>query len=212
VAPLLPLIIVLGAALSWSAGNVIARQAKAASGLGLVVWSGAVVPLPLAGLSLLVDGPDAVLGTLAHLQPVTIASALYTAIFGSLVGYGIWNRLLARYPSSAVVPFTLLVPVVGMSAAWLVLAEVPTPAELAGGVLLLGGVATAVLAGGGGPRQRRDDVLETDLGAGLGAGSGAGLGAGLRAGDADDNGRLAAADGTRAPAGRRAGAREPEAR
>lgn len=201
VAPLLPLIIVLGAALSWAAGNVIARQAKAASGLGLVVWSGAVVPLPLAGLSFLVDGPDAVLGTLAHLQPVTIASALYTAIFGSLVGYGIWNRLLARYPSSAVVPFTLLVPVVGMSAAWLVLAEVPALAELAGGALLLGGVATAVLTGGG-RRQRRDVVLAPDLG----AGSGAALGAGLRAGDADDDGRLAAA------AGSRDGAREPEAR
>lgn len=38
VAPLLPLVIVLAAALSWAAGNVIARRAKAASGLGLVVW------------------------------------------------------------------------------------------------------------------------------------------------------------------------------
>jgi len=56
VAPLLPLVIVLAAALSWAAGNVIVRRAKAASGLGLVVWSGAVVPLPLGGLSLLLDG------------------------------------------------------------------------------------------------------------------------------------------------------------
>ena len=120
-----------------------------------MVWSGAVVPLPLAGLSLLVDGPDAVLGTLGDLQPATILSALYTAIFASLVGYGIWNRLLASYPSSAVVPFTLLVPVVGMTAAWLALGEVPTPAELAGGLLLLGGVATAVLAGRNRLTQRR---------------------------------------------------------
>lgn len=197
VAPLLPLIIVLGAALSWAAGNVVARQAKAASGLGLVVWSGAVVPLPLAGLSLLVDGPEAVLGTLADLQPATIISALYTAIFASLVGYGIWNRLLASYPSSAVVPFTLLVPVVGMSAAWLALGEVPTPAELAGGLLLLGGVATAVLTGGATMRQRRGALLAPP-------GLGAGLGAGLRAAEADDDGRLAAAAG-------RVGVREPDA-
>jgi len=208
VAPILPLIIVLAAAMSWAVGNVIARQAKAASGLGLVVWSGAVVPLPLAGLSFLVDGPDAVLGTLANLQPVTIVSALYTAIFGSLVGYGIWNRLLARYPSSAVVPFTLLVPVVGMSAAWLVLAEVPTPAELAGGAILLGGVATAVLAGGHTSRQRRDADLVPEAGAGLGTD----LPPGAGAGDADDDGRLAAAAGIRAGAGSRDGAREPEAR
>ncbi|MBT8162751.1 MULTISPECIES: EamA family transporter [Arthrobacter] len=145
VAPVVPLMIVLAAALSWAVGNVIVRKAKAASGLGLVVWSGAVVPIPLAGLSLIVDGPAAVVGTLSNLQPATILSALYTAVFASLIGYGIWNRLLSLYPSSAVVPFTLLVPVVGMTAAWLLISEVPTTAELAGGLLLLGGVATAVL-------------------------------------------------------------------
>ncbi|MEE2570460.1 EamA family transporter [Pseudarthrobacter sp. J64] len=144
VAPVLPLLITLAAALSWAAGNIVARKAKAASGLGLVVWSGAVVPIPLLGLSLLVDGPSAVVGTLMDLQPATIGSALYTAIFASLVGYGIWNGLLSRYPSSSVVPFTLLVPVVGISAAWVVLGEIPTTADLVGGALLLGGVATAV--------------------------------------------------------------------
>ncbi len=193
VAPLLPLVIVLAAALSWAAGNVIVRRAKAASGMGLVVWSGAVVPLPLGALSVLVDGPDSVWRSLSTLQAPTLLSALYTAVFASLVGYGIWNRLLASHPSSAVVPFTLLVPVVGMSAAWLVLAEVPSPTELAGGLLLLGGVATAVLTSGRRPGQRREEPLP-DLGAGLGAG------------DPDDGGRLAAED---AP---RAGAREAEAR
>ncbi|WP_307430719.1 EamA family transporter [Pseudarthrobacter defluvii] len=194
VAPLLPLVIVLAAALSWAAGNVIARRAKAASGLGLVVWSGAVVPLPLGALSVLVDGPDTVWQSLSNLQAPTMISALYTAVFASLVGYGIWNRLLASHPSSAVVPFTLLVPVVGMSAAWLVLAEVPSPTEVAGGLLLLGGVATAVLTSQGRRRQRRDAEPLPDLGAGLAAG------------EADDGGRLAAA------AGPPAGAREPDIR
>lgn len=151
VAPLLPFIIVLGAALSWAAGNVIACKAKAASGLGLVVWSGAVVPLPLIALSLVIDGPDAIAATVLDLQAGTVLSAIYTAVFASLVGYGIWNWLLAKYPPSAVVPFTLLVPVVGMSAAWLALQEVPSVTELAGGLLLLGGVATAVLNKSGGP-------------------------------------------------------------
>lgn len=158
VAPLLPFIIVLGAALSWAAGNVIARKAKAASGLGLVVWSGAVVPLPLVALSLVIDGPDAVAATMLDLQAGTVLSAIYTAVFASLVGYGIWNWLLAKYPPSAVVPFTLLVPVVGMSAAWLALQEVPSVTELAGGLLLLGGVATAVLNRGGGPPKPKQDV------------------------------------------------------
>lgn len=148
VAPVLPLMIVLAAALSWAVGNVVVRHTKAASGLGLVVWSGAVVPVPLAGLSLVVDGPDAVLATLTDLQPATILSAIYTAVFASLIGYGIWNRLLSLYPSSDVVPFTLLVPVVGMTAAWLVLNEIPTLTEILGGLILLLGVAIAVLGAG----------------------------------------------------------------
>jgi O-acetylserine/cysteine efflux transporter len=158
VAPLLPFIIVLGAALSWAAGNVIARKAKAASGLGLVVWSGAVVPIPLIALSLVIDGPDAIAATMLDLQAGTVLSAIYTAVFASLVGYGIWNWLLAKYPPSAVVPFTLLVPVVGMSAAWLALQEVPSTTELAGGLLLLGGVATAVLNRGGRPPKSEQDA------------------------------------------------------
>ena len=153
VAPLLPLVVVLAAALSWAAGNIIARKARAASGLGLVVWSGAVVPLPLLGLSLVVDGPRAVVSTLADLQPVTVMSALYTAVLASLVGYGIWNHLLAAYQPADVVPFTLLVPVVGMATAWLVLAELPTYLEILGAALLLAGVATAVAR----PGHRRDN-------------------------------------------------------
>ena len=178
VAPLLPFLIVLAAALSWAVGNVVARKAKAASGLGLVVWSGAVVPLPLAGLSLIIDGPDAITATIGDLQPATVLSALYTAVFASLVGYGIWNRLLAKYSPSAVVPFTLLVPVVGMSAAWLALQEVPSATEVAGGLLLLGGVATAVLTRSGRRIQRHGPALPPILGPASASG--------LRGKDADE--------------------------
>ena len=124
-APWLPLVITLAAALSWSIGNVLARRARAASGLSLVVWSGLVVPLPALALSLIVDSPPVVWQALTGLSWVAILSTVYTAVFASLIGYGIWNSLLARYPTSAVVPFTLLVPVVGILAAWLVQGEVP---------------------------------------------------------------------------------------
>ena len=62
-----------------------------------------------------------------------------------MVAYGIWNYLLARYPTSAVVPFTLLVPIVGILAAWLVVNEQPTLSELIGGAVMLIGLAIAVV-------------------------------------------------------------------
>jgi O-acetylserine/cysteine efflux transporter len=143
-APWLPLVITLFAALSWAIGNVLSRRARAASGLSLVVWSGLVVPIPSLGLALAVDGPPAVGFALSHLSSAAVLSTVYTAVAASLIAYTIWNSLLARYPTSAVVPFTLLVPVIGILAAWAVYREQPTASELIGGVIMLGGLAAAV--------------------------------------------------------------------
>ena len=145
-APWLPLVITLLAALSWAIGNVLSRRARAASGLSLVVWSGLVVPIPSLGLALLVDGPRAVGYSLTHLSIAAILSTVYTAVAASLVAYTIWNSLLARYPTGAVVPFTLLVPVIGILAAWVVYRENPTASELVGGAIMLGGLAAAVVS------------------------------------------------------------------
>jgi O-acetylserine/cysteine efflux transporter len=70
-------------------------------------------------------------------------STAYTVICSSLIGYGIYNSLLARNPASAVVPWILLVPVVGIVSAWIVLGETPSPIELGGGVLLVVGALVA---------------------------------------------------------------------
>jgi len=144
-APVVPVLVMLGAALSWATGNVVARSAGVASGLSLVVWSALVVPIPAFLLSLAINGSDEVGKALTHLSGTAIASTAYTAIGASLIGYGIWNSLLARHPASAVVPFVLLVPVVGILTAWLVQDEVPTALELIGGVVMLIGVATATI-------------------------------------------------------------------
>ncbi|MBH0023051.1 EamA family transporter [Salinibacterium sp. SWN248] len=146
--PALAFIVTLAAAASWALGNVVARRIGRTStssaplaGLSLTVWSGLVVPVPMVLLALVLDGPDAVGFALTHLTIPQLLSTAYTAWLASLVGYGIWNTLLARHAASAVVPFTMLVPVVGMVTAWLVLAEIPTPAEAGGGAMLLLGVA-----------------------------------------------------------------------
>jgi O-acetylserine/cysteine efflux transporter len=144
-APVVPVIVMLGASLSWATGNVITRKAGVQSGFSLVVWSALVVPVPAFLLSLAVDGGDEVGRALTHLSGTAIASTAYTAIGASLIGYGIWNSLLARYRASAVVPFVLLVPVVGIAVAWVVQDEVPTVLELIGGVVMLAGVATATI-------------------------------------------------------------------
>ena len=68
---------------------------------------------------------------------------MYTAGLASLVGYGLFNTLLARNPASFVVPWVLLAPVVAMVSAWLLLDQRPNAAELAGGLMLLAGALVA---------------------------------------------------------------------
>ena len=144
-APWLPLVVTMLAALAWAIGNVLSRRAKAASGLSLVVWSGLVVPIPSLALALIVDTPAVVIDSIVNISLVAILSTVYTAVAASLIGYGIWNSLLARYPTSSVVPFTLLIPIIGILAAWVVQGEEPTASELVGGAIMLAGLATAVI-------------------------------------------------------------------
>jgi O-acetylserine/cysteine efflux transporter len=143
--PLGPLAITVAACLAWAIGNVLARRSKISSGLGLTIWSGVVVPIPSLALALVVNGPHAVDHAISHIGWLTVFSILYTVLGASLFGYGTWNSLLSRYPVSSVVPFTLLVPVAGITTAWIVLGQAPTFGEALGGVVLLAGVATATL-------------------------------------------------------------------
>lgn len=151
--PALGLLLVVAAATSWAIGNVAARRAAshatseptALGGLSMTVWSATVVPLPLVGLALLIEGPSAVADAILHPTAGAVFSTLYTAWLATLVGYGIWNTLLARHPASAVVPFAMLVPVVGITVGWLAQGEVPGVWEITGGVVLLLGVAVTTL-------------------------------------------------------------------
>jgi O-acetylserine/cysteine efflux transporter len=122
---------------------VVSRAAKAPGGLALTVWSATVVPLPMLGLSLLIDGPAAVGRGLASLGWHGVLSTAYTAGLCSLVGYAVFNQLLSRHPSGKVVPWVLLAPVVAMGSAWALLGEAPGTAALAGAALLVAGVLIA---------------------------------------------------------------------
>jgi len=148
----LSLVVLVLAAVSWAVGNVLTRRAGSVTpgaGLAVTVWSGLVVPLPALALSFAFEGPAAIGAALGHVQWPAVVSTAYTAYLSSLVGYGIWNTLLSRHPVARVTPFAMLVPVFGMAAAAVAFGERPSTLELAGGVVLLAGVAVAVLRRGG---------------------------------------------------------------
>ncbi len=136
----------LGAA-SWAIGNVVVSAMRRAGiqpePFGLVIWSSLIPIVPFLLISGLFE---------RHVYPDwqaiswhSIVSALYLAWAATLLGYGLWSRLLSQYEPNWVAPFTLLVPVVGLLTAWLVLGERLNQWQLWGSACLLIGLAVNVL-------------------------------------------------------------------
>jgi O-acetylserine/cysteine efflux transporter len=159
--PLGPVAIIIGACVCWAIGNVLSRRSQITSGFGLTVYSAVLVPIPAFALAWLINGPHVIGHAVSHVGWLTIGSTLYTVIGASLFGYGVWNSLLSRYPVGSVVPFTLLVPAAGIATAWIVLGQVPSPTEMLGGAVLLGGVAIATMRPGARPAASSADLCQS---------------------------------------------------
>jgi O-acetylserine/cysteine efflux transporter len=147
VAALLPVLLTLLGALGWAIGNVSTRKAQAPNALHLTLWMSVIPPLPMLVISLLVEGPERIGASLATaLTPEALPAVfglLYVVVIATIVGYGIWNGLLKRYPSSTVAPFSMLVPVVGVLASWIAFGEVIDLTELLAGAAVVAGVLVA---------------------------------------------------------------------
>ncbi|KAF0226904.1 MAG: hypothetical protein FD175_2880 [Beijerinckiaceae bacterium] len=138
-APLLPFVMVLGAAFFWGVSNVIGKKAGKVDMLAFVVWASLVAPLPLLGLSWLVEGPEAIAAAASALSLKGIGSIAFVSYVATIIGFGLWGRLLSKHPVSAVTPFALLIPVVGMACGVIFFGEVLTiPILIGSGVVFAG--------------------------------------------------------------------------
>jgi len=137
---LLPLGLVLLAALSWGVANVLTKKAGRVNAVSFTVWGVLAAPVPLLGLSLLSEGWPAVATALAGFSWVDAGLIAFLAYPATLLGGGIWSWLLGRHPASVVAPFTLLVPITGLASGYLVLGETITRVEVLGALLVICGL------------------------------------------------------------------------
>ncbi|MEU8840604.1 EamA family transporter [Streptomyces roseus] len=144
--PVLGFTLVVAAAACWGVSNVLTRKASPPDALNFMVWVCTVPVLPLFALSLLLEGPERDLAALRGLDWSGAAVIAYVAWVSTVFGFGAWNHLLKRYPASSVAPFSLLVPVFGMSSAALVLGEGVSGLRWVAALLLVGGVGMTSLA------------------------------------------------------------------
>jgi O-acetylserine/cysteine efflux transporter len=135
----LGLVLMLFAAMCWASANVVGRRMGRVNALALVVWSSAFAVPPLVLLSVLMEGPHALLQGLQHADLSAWLAVVWQAVGNALFGYAVWAWLLARHPAATVTPWALAVPVFGMGASAFWLGEsLPAWKLVAAGLVLMG--------------------------------------------------------------------------
>ncbi|MBT2367109.1 EamA family transporter [Streptomyces sp. ISL-10] len=146
--PLVGFLLCIAAAACWGVSNIMTRKASPPDALNFIVWVSLVPILPLLGLSLLTEGVDRDMAALRSLDWTGAGVVIYVAWITTIFGFGAWGFLMRHHPASSVAPFSLLVPVFGMSSAALFLDESISPLRWCAAALLVGGVALTSLSGG----------------------------------------------------------------
>lgn len=130
----------LCAAFSWASGNVINKKIGVTNALSLVSWSALVPILPFFLLSYIFEGSDVIVHSLQNMTLSSGLTIVYLAVAATLIGYTLWGKLLASLPTHLVAPLTLMVPVVGLSAAWVLLDEALNQTQLLGAATVMAGL------------------------------------------------------------------------
>ena len=141
--PLVGFLLTVAAAVMWACGNLVSRAVGRhgpMNQVAFVVWASLVPPIPLFALSAVLEGPGAMTSAWQSFGLSNLAALAYIAWAATLFGYSVWNFLMSRYPVNRIAPFTLLVPLVGLSTGWLAFGETLQPVHFLGGALLMLGL------------------------------------------------------------------------
>ena len=150
-------LLTVGAAAMWAGSNLLTRVAARQGPyepVSFIVWSSVFPIVPLLLLACVVDGSEAVVQQLRGLGGRELGVVAYLALLSTLLGYGLWTRLLQRYATSTVAPLSLLVPVVGLLSAMLLLGERPTAWQWMGTLGVLAGMVINQFGGLWAKRRR----------------------------------------------------------
>lgn len=139
------LLLMLLAAFSWAAGNIFTKKIHSESPLALVVWGNLAAFPVMALVSYVFEGPTVIQSSLQNMSLAAVGAVLYIVYFSTHIGYGAWGFLMKSYSTSVVVPFTLLVPLVGFMSSALYLGEELQSWKLLAAVFILGGLIFGLL-------------------------------------------------------------------
>lgn len=128
---------VMLAALSWGVSNTIIKKLPRVNMLELMVWISIVPPIPLFILSFLFEDHALAKASFIEMDWRGWLAVLYTAFLSTILAYSVWGTMLQRYSADKAAPFALLVPVFGITSAWVFLGTEMRPADLIGPAFII---------------------------------------------------------------------------
>jgi drug/metabolite transporter (DMT)-like permease len=91
-------------------------------------------------LLLLVCAPSLLRQDWSRVRPLAWGGLVYSALFAIALAYLIWSYGVRRIGSTRTAIYSNITPIVALLVAWLALGEKPTPGQLAGAVVIFGGI------------------------------------------------------------------------
>lgn len=134
--PLLGSLLMLASVLCWGAYTLFARSLKDADTIlvtALSTFAGTAFLVPVSLAELYYQG-------MPHISLKSWAGIAYLAVFASALAYFLYNKALEGLPAAQVGNFLNLNPVVGALTAIIFLKETLSGWQIAGGILVLGGI------------------------------------------------------------------------
>ncbi len=139
----LGVLLTAASALVWAICSLIQRRLKGVPVLSIYAWVGCIGTISLLPIAWWFE-PDS-LASVPHLPLSTFGWLLFSALGSTVIGQGAMSYLLQRHAVSTVVPLTLMAPVIAVIAASLYFHTPLTPIMIAGGVIVMIGVAIVTI-------------------------------------------------------------------
>ena len=137
------LLMMLFSAFLIALGTVLMRGLSGIDGVSLQGWTAVIGIVPLLAISAVIEpGGFAALRD-AHWS--SWGSAVYSAVFASLIGHTLFFKLVQRHPVAQVMPYLLLTPVFAVALGILAWGDRPGANLWIGGAMVLGGVLAIAL-------------------------------------------------------------------
>ena len=131
--------IVILAALTWATSNILVKVAGTDDVMSLVAWAHVIGILPLLALSYSFEGQNEIFHILAGVSWFQVGEIAFLGGISTFGGFTLWSYLMRKNSASAVAPFSLIIPIAGMTSTALLLGEeVSTPRMVGEGLVLVG--------------------------------------------------------------------------